>query len=81
MGMPERLASVDAAPQIMGSEMNAHHTSCLGHHFPCGFITNRENPLMGLNAFFPTVVFEPVRKPLGNEDEFLLPSTLGLSKG
>ena len=35
---------------------------------------------MGLNAFSPTVVFEPVRKPLGNEDEFLLPSTLGLSK-
>ena len=32
---------------------------------------------MGLNVFFPNVVFKSVRKPLGNENEFLLSAALG----
>jgi hypothetical protein len=66
------------APQIMWPEMNAYHAACFGHHFPCGFITNRKNALMGLNVFFSVVIFQPIGEPLGNKDEFFLPTTLGL---
>ena len=68
-------------PQIMGPEMNAHHTTRFCHHLSCSLITNRENALMELNAIFPDIVFEPVCEPLWDEDEFLLPTTLGISKG
>ena len=40
-----------------------------------------ENPLIGLNSFFPDVVFEPVGEFLWDEDEFLLPATLRVSEG
>lgn len=61
------------APQIMGPEMNPHHTARFGHHFPSGLITYREDTLLGFNALFPDVVLEPVRKPLGDEDKGRLP--------
>jgi hypothetical protein len=61
--------------------MNPHHATRLGHHFPCCLIAYRKNPLIGLNYFFPDVVFEPVGEFLWDEDEFLLPATLGVSEG
>ena len=61
--------------------MNAHHTPCFGHHFPRGLITYRENTLMGLYAFLPDVVFKPVGESLGDKDEFLLSTALGIFKG
>ena len=69
------------APKIMWPEMNAHYTTRFGNHFPCSLITNRENALMGLNATFPDIVFEPVCEPLWDEDEFLLSTTLGVPEG
>jgi len=67
-------------PQVVGPEMNAHHAARLGHHFSCCLIAYRKNPLIGLNPFFPDVVFEPVGEFLWDEDEFLLPATLGVSR-
>ena len=69
------------APQIMRPEMNAHHTACFGHHFPCSLITYWKNELFGLNGFFPDIIFESVGESLGDENEFLIPTTLGISEG
>src|SRR5512137_2318704 len=68
-------------PQIVWPEMNAHHTAGLGDHFPCCLIAYRKNPLIGLNPLFPDVVLEPVGEFLWDEDEFVLPATLGVSEG
>ena len=68
-------------PQSMWPEMNTHHTTRFGNHFPPSLITYRENSLIWLNAFFPDVVLEAVSEPLRDENEFLLPITLGLPEG
>jgi hypothetical protein len=36
---------------------------------------------MGLNAFLADIVFESVSEPLGDKDEFLLPTTLWFFEG
>jgi hypothetical protein len=35
---------------------------------------------MGLDVFLPDIIFEPVSESLWDEEEFLLPATLGISE-
>jgi hypothetical protein len=61
--------------------MNANDTAGFGHNFPRSLITDGEYALMGLNAFFPDIILEPIRQPLGNKNELLLSSTFWVPEG
>ena len=61
--------------------MNTHDAACFGHHFPRSLITDGKDALMGLNAFFPDIILEPISYPLGNKYEFMLSPTFWVPEG
>ena len=68
-------------PQVMWSEMNTQNTTCFGNHLSRSLIAYGEYPLVRLHTLIPDVVPESVSESLGDEDECLLSSTLGVSEG
>ena len=68
-------------PEIMGSQMNANHLSCLVHNPSPGGVGYWKDPLIGSNPFGSYVFPEAISNLLGDKDNVSFLSTLGASEG